>query len=379
MKKSKMYFKICAAILAILLTVPFLSSCTQNKTVVGTVNGDDVYYDELYFLVSNYKSSVAEKCNNDPVLMQTELDRLIKENIITNYAKLALCEKWGLKYEDISDEDIDNELEAYIQENFNGDSDEFEDNCKEFGLSERYVRYTLGLDLLCEQLPAKYAENGLVYSEETDIINYIKENFIRVNHLVLFNDNGDDVNANEQKIREAKTLLDSGENINSLIGRGYSEDFGDPDASGYYICKGTMTDEYEQAAFALEIGEYSDVISAYSENNNGEYVSCFYVIQRLEMSDEYIDEYYMSLKNDYYNSVINEDLQELRKTLKFEPNDRYNKLDLTDLPKTSNMTAVIIISAIVAVAVIAVVTVIVIKQIHKKKNISYKAKTDRRK
>ena len=365
--------------LTALIMLPFLSSCTQDKTVVGTVNGKDVYYDELYFLVSNYKQSVAEKHGGDKTLMQKELDELIKENIITNYAMLELCERHGLKYEDIEDE-ISDELDLFILENFNGEKSDFKKNCKEFGLSERYVRYTLGLELLYKQLPAIYVNKKLVHTEEDDIIDYIKDNFIRVNHLVIFNDDGDDVEANRAKIEEAQRRLNNGEaTINKLIGSGFSEDFNDPDASGYYITKGTMVEDYENAAFELEIGQYSDIISTYSENNNGEYVSCFYIIERLPLNDEYIDTYYNSLKNDYYGSVIYTDLQEISAELTFTPNEKYAELDLTELPKAQNPTVIIVIAVVAAVAVAATITVLIVKHNLKKKNVSYKAKERRRK
>ena len=378
MKTNKLHVRIFASVLVLLLTLPFLTSCTQNKTVVGTVNGKDVYYDELYFLVSNYKSSVTEKYNNDPELMQAELDRLVKENIVTNYAMLALCEKYGLDYSDIKD-DIDDELDLFILENFNGERSEYRDSCKAFGMSERYHKFIIGIELLYEKLPAIYVNNKLVKTEEKDIVDYIKENFIRVNHLVIFNDDGDSVSANEEKINKAKSLLDKGEKMNSLIGAGYSEDFGDPDASGYYITKGTMVEDYENAAFELEIGEYSDVIKTYSENNFNEYVSCYYIIQRLEMNDAYINEYYIDLKNDYYSSVIYNDMTALSKTLKFEPNEKYAELDLTDLEEADSITSIIVVAAIAVAVAGVVVTVVILKQKYKKKNISYKAKANGRK
>lgn len=376
MKKNQPHFKLISLLLIVIMALPLFSSCAQNKTVVGTVNGQPVYYDELYFLVSNYKGSVEEKTGADTDLMRQELDRLVRENIVKNYAIIALCEKYGLKYSDIESE-IDDELELYIAENFNGEKSEFRKSCKEFGLSERYVRYTLGLDLLYEQLPSKYVQNGDVYTSDDEILSYIKENFIRVNHLVLFNDSEDERQANADKMAEAKQLLDDGEKLETLIGRGYSEDF-NPSSNGYYITKGTMVEEYETAAFSLKKGEHSDIISAYSENNNGEYVSCFYIIKRFEMSDEYINNNFTSLKNDYYNSVINSDLDEIEKTLSFEPNKKYEKLDLAKLSRTTNITAVIIVSVIACVVVATIIIIIVIKNKHKKKNVSYKNKPVRR-
>ena len=378
MKKSNIFLRLCALSLTLILSLPFLASCVQNETVIGSVDGKDVYYDELYFLVSSYKNSVSEKCAGDKALMQAELDRLVKENITTNYATLELCERHGLEYKSIENQ-LDKELNTFIEENFNGKKSEFRDNCKEFGISERYVRYTLGIQLLYEQLPSIYIKEKLIHTDEADVIKYVKENFIRVNHLVIFNDEGDDVNANKEKIEEAKKLLNNGEKINTLIGAGYSEDFGDPDASGYYITKGTMVEEYEKAAFSLNVGEYSDVISTYSENNSGEYVSCFYIIQRLDLSDEYIDTYYTDLKNDYYNSVIYSDLEEIEKTLKFVPNEKYEKLDLTELPESTNLTLTIIISAVAVIFVAALVAVFIIKHNLNKKNLSYQAKRHRRK
>ena len=378
MKRSGLIFKICACALALIISIPVLVSCTGDKTVVGTVNGKDVYYDELYFLVHNYKASVAEKCGNDKALMQQELDRLVKENITANYAILELCEQNGLEYKDIEDQ-IDNRLDNFIAENFNGSTSEYNQSRKEFGMSKRYDKYLVGLDLLSEQLLAKYVSKDNVLTTEADIINYIKKNFIHVNHLVIFNDDGEDPEKNLEKITEAKALLDSGVRINTLIGRGYSEDFGDPDASGYYITQGTMMEDYENAAFALKIGEHSDVISTYSENNYGQMVSCYYIIQRLEIDEEYIDKNYISLKNDYYNSIINSDLDKINEDLEFVPNERYKKLDLTDLSAGQNVTLIVILSCVAVVIAGAVITMIIVKQKLKKTNVSYKNRLQGRK
>ena len=321
---------------------------------------------------------MAEKCGDDEELMQAELDRLVKENITANYAILELCEQNGLKYEDVEDE-IDDRLDIFISENFDGSSSDYTANRNAIGMSKRYDRYLTGLELLSEQLPAIYVSKDNVLTEEVDIIEYVKENFIRVHHLVIFNDEGDDPAANLAKITEAKNLLDSGKSIKTLIGQGYSEDFGDLDASGYYITRGTMIEDYENAAFALKVGEHSNVISTYSENNYGKIVSCYYVIQRFAMDDKYINENYISLKNDYYNSIINSDLEEINKSLEFIPNDKYESLDLTNLSKTQNPTLIVILSCIAVIITAAVITLVIIKQKYKKTNISYKNKLHGRK
>ena len=81
---------LCLCVLALSLL-----SCGANphgktvdaETVVGTVDGKDVYYDELYFLASNYASDDIDA---------EELKNTVYKNIIENYAILALCEKAGV-------------------------------------------------------------------------------------------------------------------------------------------------------------------------------------------------------------------------------------------------------------------------------------------
>jgi hypothetical protein len=73
-----------------------------------------------------------------------------------------------------------------------------------------------------------------------------------------------------------------------------------------------MTSDYEDVAFKLKVGEHSDVISMYLENGFGEMVYCYCIIQRLEMNEDHIDANFISLKNDYYNSIINSDLDKIK-------------------------------------------------------------------
>ena len=60
---NKLFSRVLCAILSILLLLPCLVACKQDTTtveatkVVGTVDGENIYYDELYFLVNYYYDS----------------------------------------------------------------------------------------------------------------------------------------------------------------------------------------------------------------------------------------------------------------------------------------------------------------------------------
>lgn len=381
--KNRSLLKILSLIFALLLALPVFVSCAseakapKDKTVIGEVAGKEVYYDQLYFLVSSYIDSVRNSCGTDEDKTRAELDRLVRENIVSDYAILALCEDAGLEYNEKKMKDeIDEEIDAHVTQSFDGNEDAYYESMKKYGLSERYVRFSVGLDLVYGQLPTVYAQNGRLSSDEATVIKYIKDNFIHVNHLVIFNDDGDDTVKNYEKISEGAQKLRAGEaTIGSLIGKSYSEDFSDPDGSGFYISKGTMVKEYEDAAFSLEIDEVSDVVEAMGENNFGEYVSCYYVIQRLGMDDGYINSHYYELRDEYYSSVINAELDAKRSSLTFVPNDTYGELDLLALntPKKSSPTLAIVLSVVSAIVLIgATVAVVLLKLHHKKKNIGRK-------
>ena len=361
-----------------MLTLPFLSSCAQNKTIIGKVGDHNVFYDELYYMVTYYKPSVIEKLGDNPAEVRSELDAIVRKEIVTNYAFLALCEENGLYYEDIEDQ-VDEAFEEYITANFGGDKSAFKKNCQALGLSERYVRYTMGLDILYSYLIQSYLNNNKLLKTEAEIVNYINRNFIRTNHLAIFNDENDDIEKNRATIAEAKQKLESGMTLSDLIRGGFSEDISDLDGSGYYFAKNTMMAEYEEAAYSLAINERSGIVEAYAENRLGEYVSCFYIIERLPLNDAYITTNFEQLKTEYYQSVINGDIAKKAAGLEFSPNAKYNSFDLNDLSPSSDMALMIAIISVVAVSVITAVVIIITKLKLKKKNVSYKGKSIRRK
>ena len=148
-----------------------------------------------------------------------------------------------------------------------------------------------------------------------------------------------------------------------------------------------MDSAYEDAAFSLKIGEVSEVVDTWGENNNGEYVSCYYLISRFELDQEYIKSNLSALQNEYYSSVIAADMEEVKQELTFVPNEFYNTLDLTELlppEENANAGTVILFIAIGAALIIAAATVVIvlIKRKHSAKNLTVpqiSKKTERRK
>ena len=368
---------LCLSLLCLVLP---LCSCASEgeeldqKTVMGTVGGREVYYDEIYYMAKGYESLVNQTVGEDAAKRNEAFRSLIAENVTTTYAMLALCEEKGLTFDEkeLADE-IDERVDAYVAQYFDSKED-FHASRREEGLTERYFRFTLGVELLYGELLSVYPDKGLVPSTDAELRGAIKKNFVHIYHLVLFNDEGDEPQKNLQKITEAHEKLTSGEaSMYDLIKAGYSEDFSDPSGKGYYLVKGTMEPEYEAAAFGLDVLGISDVIESQGENNQGRLVPCYYVIQRFAMDEDYLEEHFYDLQKEYYSSVIASDMEKLRATLKFEPNAQYDALDFNDLPtvKEGNTALVVWICVGIGAVVLTgvIVAVVLIKKKHKKKNL----------
>ncbi len=330
---------------------------------VGKVGEYTVPYEELYLLASTYDRDG---------MSEDELWDEIKKNITVNYAILTLCDRMGVEYDEKQlEDDIDTRVESMINTDFGGKRKNYLDAMKKSGLTDHYVRFTMRTDLLYAKLAAALAQNGEIATEEAEIIAFIKENFVRTRHFMVADNAGDDTAANRQLAADALADLRDGKtNMHKLIGSAANEDLLIP-ADGYAFARGSMEKAYEDAAFALEVGEYSEVISAMGETANGEYVNCYYVIERIELDDEYIDKSYATLYESYSSSVVQSKVEQLKAELEFIPNDYALSLDIKNLEAPPAGTDVYLIitlcSCVAGAAAVAVVVIITVKHFKKKK------------
>ncbi len=381
MKHKNNSKKILCAALSLLLLCFTLTGCKSRELspsdkaleAVGSVGAYTVPYEELYFLATSYKSE-----GMSAETLWTE----VSENIVTNYAILTMCEREGVSIDEQElDEAVQATLDTMIDEEFGGNRSAYLDELKATGMTDHYVRFTLRTDLLYGELASALAKNGKLYAEESDVIQYVKENFVRTWHVMIADNKGDDAAKNLATAQSLLSDLRAGKtDIYKLTKNGTNEDVLMP-FDGYAIARGSMQKAYEDAAFALETEAYSEVISAKSELASGEYVNCSYIIQRLPLDDEYIDDHYAELYDTYQSAVIASMLDATKAELEFAPNDYAKGLDILSLEPTSVGTDVFLIAVLCisgAVAVGACIAVIfAVRHVRRKRAALIAQKTQR--
>ena len=385
-------------LVVVMLATSFVSCESQaiksNKDalkVVGTVGEYEVTYEELYFLAHTYsdflnatygvdaatsdkKITVKEDGEEIEVVLSEyyaeELNELICENIVSNYAVLTLADKAGLSLDSKEmKEKIQASVDAYIENDFDGKRSEYKKWLKSEGITDNYVRFTLGVDLLYSELVTEYLKTGVISDDNDYVDEYIKSEFVRTWHIMISNEDGS--SDNYARAEAALDMIRSGEKtMYKMIGSKYNDDLTPGTLDGYYFTKGTMDEAYEKAAYALEIGEVSDIVASVGEVN-GRTIDCYYIIQRLELDNDYIVKNFDTLKSDYYISVVYDMVEKLQSSLKFNFNEYGSSLELLSLkaPSTTDPVIVLVVGSVVVAAImITLVSITIVVKKKRKEN-----------
>ena len=252
---------------------------SDGSKVVATVNGEDItdldvrYY--AYAEAATYasKNGIAEdemgSYDWDKEVDGKKLsDTIIEKAVAAAIDEVLLIQK-GAEHGITLDEASANQIKSQV--------DMLEGQYGEDGLLLR-IR-TMGITaksqyikmykkvMTIQKVEADMEENpGNYYPEDTTVLNdYIQDGKCSVKHILIKDSDaaaaeGEEAPA-EDKQAKAQSILDrinGGEDFDALLEE-FNEDTSEPDA-GYTFVEGQMDPAFEEAAFALKIGEVSGVV-----------------------------------------------------------------------------------------------------------------------
>lgn len=265
-------------ILSILMVMALiLTGCSSGSSeVVATVNGSDIYKDifdktaakvgkeyEMIFGEEIWSSDIG----NGKTFKDTFKDEILNVMIMQSLVA-AEAVKEGIT---VSQEEIESEVKSYLD--YISNVPGYTDYLKTNNIDEEFLKEHFRLNLIFEKYRSKVMSQSEITDEEVkvyyqeNIKDYTKEE-IKASHILLgtldeFNQSIPE-NEKSEKLELAKEILrraKAGEDF-ALLAKEYSDDT----ASGVnggdlgYFPRGIMVAEFEEAAFALDSGQVSDIV-----------------------------------------------------------------------------------------------------------------------
>lgn len=301
-----------------------IKSTAEQSRVVATCGGNDVKYEELRYITLTCKAALEAKYGEGIFAPYTsiavgeyadELEDMVEEQICQNYASLNVFKEKNIN---TTDRITQKEVNEYVSsvENALGGEKEYAAYLEECFMTDSVLRFNTAL----ESCFYRYYE---VVSEEWDKQAYDAvmsgDGFIHTMSILIRNDEGESVERNYSDAVKVLAEIEGGKPLSSFIGTKYNQDTG---MCNYYFMEGYFDKAYEEAAFALDIGEVSPVV----ETADG-----FYIIQRLELDSGYMADNVDALKSIYFECKMYEIIEALAAELELEFNEYGKSIDLWNI------------------------------------------------
>ena len=292
--------KIARKLIVFLLLLPIVFSSVgcgssskpeEDTRVVAVADGNyNISYDLYLYFYRNYLTAFSDKDFEDGNAAATEAK--LREQCLSAlknvFGTVSACEAYGVTMEDPT---VLEAAEIQIREaieSLGGESDYY-DALKSNYMTDSVFRFMMQLEAAEDKLYNELLLRGVIDNSDETVMAAIKgKDFVRVVQVLIANNNGFSDEKNRETAEKVLALAKEGTDFDKLIAN-YSNDYS-MTSDGYYFTYNYMLKEIEDAAFALEVGEISDII----ETKNG-----YHILKRLPKEDSYMTKNYTTLKAQY--------------------------------------------------------------------------------
>lgn len=307
-----------------------LESTKEEKKAVMTVGEYEVPMELYRYIALNCKKDFESGGGSSIWLGESggellnELNENIRNNIIHLYTTIVMCGEYGINPDDSYVTDaLDIKMDE-IYEGYEYDYELYRDNIAQYYMNDSVYRFVVRNEILSEELIHKMMDNGVIPASDEELEAILSgPEFIRVKQILIPSDNGKTDSENYAEAAELLDKVNSGADFDELV-QNYGGDlylFNNDD--GYYISRGSYQEEFEEAAFALEIGEVSEIVKT---------PAGYSIIKRYPKDAVYMAENFNTLADDYIRGQYNLILEKAEAGLTAEDTDEmanYSVFSLT--------------------------------------------------
>lgn len=338
-----------AAIAAVALAAGLFAGCgLADNATVATVNGESIGKAEFVFYFTQMQNTmlteaqVMSAAEANAFWDTTEIEGkpaadVARERALDEAVKVVLktqkAAELGVSLTDDEKQSLQQQIGQTIT-NMGGKS-QYESELKKMGTTaEGYERF-MEQNLLAGKVDQSLSEDPAYAVSDEEATAYASENYIKAKHILLATIDTttreplDDTVKAEKKAKADELLaqIRGGADFDELMNAN-SEDPGlqqMPD--GYVFGKGEMVKSFEDASYALEIGQVSDVV----ESEMG-----YHIIKREAMSDADVQSMLENARQEVLTDKIDALVEEWRKEAAIEVDENaLSKLEPTEIEESA--------------------------------------------
>ena len=312
-----------------------LESSKEDKTVVMTVAGYAVPLELYRYVALNYKADYESGKSSDIWLgeegtaLLAELNADVEETIVTLYATLVMCGEYGISADDayITDS-LEITMDA-IYEEYEYDYKTYADTIAQYNMNDSVYRFVLRNELLADELLNAMIERGEIPYDDASIqAVFDSEEFIRVKQILVASDylTASGSNHSDEELRaraeELLGMVNAGGDFDTLIQQHGQDLFMFNNNDGYYFARGRLDEAFEDASFALSVGEVSGIVKTGAG---------YSILKRYEKDPAYIEKHFDDLREDYIAGLYNLAVEAYAETLTVTASDALKNYTIFNL------------------------------------------------
>ena len=277
---------------------PVIPQSEDDKTVVMTIADYEITYDVYRYFFLKFKEQYDQGDNSvwtDPEIGK-EITAAHAETVLDAVKGIVAIQKLGEKAGFSMESDvIKNAVVSGVNELFAASGynvSEYIRTLEDEYLNDHAFRYITAVNEIESRAFLLSGEKGIINLDEDAVMASIMndDEFACVKQIFVRKDDDGDDTAERSKADELMARIDRGESFETVF-KSYNDDKDQKNlADGYYFTRRQYLEEFEEAAFALEVGEISRVV----ETEIG-----FSIIKRLPKDESYISRHYSDLKDAY--------------------------------------------------------------------------------